>query len=340
MSFRMPAEWEPHERTLMAWPVHPSWEPYMARARETYAGLANAIADFEPVTMLANPGEADGARRALTESIEILEVPYESAWQRDSGPIVVVDDEGSRLGIDFRFNGWGNHDPRYEQTAAATGATLAHLGIDRVFSDMVLEGGAITVDGEGTLITTEQCLLNPNRNPHMTREAIEQELGEKLGIEKVVWLPLGIAADFVTDGHVDAVCTFAGPGVVLLQGCTDPRDPDYERMAANRAVLEAAADAAGRPFQIHELPDLPGEPFADTEIGVAYANIVLVNGAVIVGTGGYPADDIAMTVIGDAFPNHEILGVEARIISYAGGGPHCTTMQIPTGANQWLTSNS
>jgi agmatine deiminase len=330
----MPAEWEPHERTLMAWPTHPSWEPYLARAREAFARLANAIADFEPVTMLANPGEAAGARRALAGSIEILEVPYQSAWQRDSGPIVVVDDDGNRRGIDFRFNAWGNRFPPYEQTAAAAAVALAHLGIEWVSSDMVLEGGAITVDGAGTLITTEQCLLHPNRNPHMTREAIEQELGEKLGIEKVVWLPLGIAADFVTDGHVDGVCTFAGPGVVLLQGCTDPQDPDYERMAANRAALEAATDAAGRAFKIHELPDLPSEPFASTEIGVAYANIVLVNGAVIVGTGGYPADDAAMTVIGDAFPNHEVVGVEARIISYAGGGPHCTTMQIPTGATQ------
>ncbi len=334
MSFRMPAEWEPHERTLMAWPTHSTWRPYMDRAREAYAGLANAIADFEPVTMLANPGEADGATRALTQSIEILEVPFESAWQRDSGPIVVVDDAGNRRGIDFRFNAWGDRVLPYDQTAAAAGAALEYLGIERVPTDMVLEGGSITVDGEGTLITTEQCLLNPNRNPHMTREAIEQELGDKLGIRKVVWLPLGIAADFATDGHVDAVCTFVGPGVVLLQGCSDPRDPDFERMAANREALEAATDAAGRPFKIYELPDLPSEPFAGIEIGVAYANIVLANGAVIVGTGGYPSDDAAMTVIGHAFPDHEIVGVEARIISYAGGGPHCTTMQIPTGAAQ------
>ncbi len=330
----MPAEWEPHERTLMAWPVHPSWGDHIEPARQAYADLANAIVQFEPLTMLVNPGEEDGARRLLDGRVELLGIAYESAWQRDSGPIVVVDDQGNRRGIDFRFNAWGERFSPYEQTAAATGATLDHLGIERVPSDMVLEGGAITVDGEGTLITTEQCLLNPNRNPDMTREAIERELGEKLGIDKVVWLPLGIAADFATDGHVDAVCTFAGPGVVLLQSCTDPRDPDFERMAANRAALEAATDAAGRPFKIFDLPDLPSEPFAGSEIGVAYANIVLANGAVIVGTGGYPSDDVAKGVIGDAFPHHEIVGVEARIISYAGGGPHCTTMQIPTGAAQ------
>lgn len=194
MSFRMPAEWEPHERTLMAWPVHPSWGNHIGRARQAYAGLANTIVQFEPLTMLVNPGEADAARRLLDGRIELLDTAYESAWQRDSGPIVVfVDDGGNRRGIDFRFNAWGDRFPPYEQAAAATAATLVRLGIERVPSDMVLEGGAITVDGDGTLITTEQCLLNPNRNPHMTREAIEKELGEKLGIDKVVWLPLGIA---------------------------------------------------------------------------------------------------------------------------------------------------
>jgi agmatine deiminase len=330
----MPAEWEPHERTLMAWPVHPSWGDQIERARQAYADLANAIVQFEPLAMLVNPGEEGDARRLLDGRVELVDIAYEAAWQRDSGPIVVVDGAGNRRGIDFRFNAWGDRFPPYEQTAAAAGAALAHLGIERVPSDMVLEGGAITVDGAGTLITTEQCLLHPNRNPHLTREAIERELGEKLGIEKVVWLPFGFAADSVTDGHVDGVCTFAGPGVVLLQGCTDPRDPGFERMAANRAALEAATDAAGRSFKILDLPDLPSEPFAGTEIGVVYANIVLANGAVIVGTGGYPSDDVALDVIGAAFPDHEIVGVEARIISYADGGPHCTTMQIPTGAAQ------
>jgi agmatine deiminase len=329
MTHRMPAEWEPHERTLMAWPVHPSWARHLEAARDTYAGLANAIAAFEPLTMLVNPGDATGARRALTASIDLFEIPYESAWQRDSGPIVVVDDHGNRRGIDFRFNGWGNRFVPYDTTAAASAAILAHLGIDRVASDMVLEGGAITVDGEGTLITTEQCLLNPNRNPAMTRGDIETELATRLGITKVVWLPLGIAADFATDGHVDAVCTFAAPGRVLLQTCDDPADPDFERMAANREALDAATDAGGRSFEILELPTLPAEPFDGTLIGVAYANIVVVNGAVVLGTGGYPADDEALEILARAFPDREMVPVPAALLSYAGGGPHCTTMQIP-----------
>lgn len=327
----MPAEWEPHERTLMAWPVHPSWGRHVDRARRAYADLANVIIDFEPLTMLVNPGGGAEAARLLSSRIDLVEIPYESAWQRDSGPLVVVDDEGSRRGIDFRFNAWGERYLPCDQTAAAAGAILSHLGIERVASSMVLEGGAITVDGEGTLITTEQCLLNSNRNPDMARASIERELGEKLGIEKVIWIPFGIAADFATDGHVDAVCTFAAPGAVLFQGCTDPHDPDFERMAANRAALDTQTDSTGRSLQVFELPDLPSEPFDGTEIGVAYANVVIVNGAVIVGIGGYPTDDEAMEVIGEAFPQHTVVGVDARIISYAGGGPHCTTMQIPAG---------
>lgn len=328
----MPAEWERHERTLMAWPVHPSWGRYLDRARGAYSNLANTIGEFEPVTMLVNPEDILGARRSLSAATDILEVPFESAWQRDSGPIVVFDDERRRVGIDFRFNAWGDRYPPYGQTAAAAAAALTHLGIERVESPMVLEGGAITVDGEGTLITTEQCLLNPNRNPEMSRRDIELELSDMLGIQKVVWLPAGISADFATDGHVDAVCTFAAPATVLLQGCTDPDDPDYERMAANRRALERQTDAAGREFQVVELPDLPSEPLDSTEVGVAYANVVVVNGAVIVGTGGYPADQVAMDVIGEAFPGREVVGLEARIISYAGGGPHCTTLQIPAEA--------
>ncbi len=331
MSYRMPSEWEPHERTLMAWPIHESWNPHMERARQTYADLANTIVQFEPLTMLVHPGSEESATRLLADRVELVSIPYESAWQRDSGPIVVVDELGGRTGIDFVFNSWGGRYPPWDKTAAAAAAALEHMGIERVPSPLVLEGGAITVDGRGTLITTEQNLLNPNRNPDWTREQIEAELGDTLGVEKVIWLPLGIAADFVTDGHVDAVATFAAPGVVLLQGCTDPADPDYERMAANREAIDAATDAAGRPFEILELPNLPSEPFEDTEIGVAYANIVLVNGGVIFATGGYREDEVATEVLAKAFPDRQVVGVPGAFFSYAGGGPHCTTMQIPIG---------
>jgi agmatine deiminase len=328
MAFRMPGEFEPHERTLMAWPVHPSWGGQLGAARDAYAELAAAVTAFEPLTMLVNPDDAPGARRALPEEVELVEIPYETAWQRDSGPIVVIDDGGGRAGIDFAFNAWGGRFPPWDLTAAASAAILDHLGIERIPSAMVLEGGAITVDGEGTLITTEQCLLNPNRNPGMSREDIEAELARTLGITTVIWLPFGITADLVTDGHVDAVCTSVRPGAVLFQGCDDPGHPDFERMGANRRVLEAAADAAGRPLEIIDLPTLP-EP--KDGLGVAYANIVLVNGGVILGVGGDPADIAALEVLRTAFPDREVAAVGGTVFSYAGGGPHCTTMQIPRG---------
>jgi agmatine deiminase len=198
---------------------------------------------------------------------------------------------------------------------------------------MVLEGGAITVDGEGTLITTEQCLLNPNRNPEMSREDIECELRLRLGVDKVIWLPLGIAEDWATDGHVDAVCTYVRPGVVVVQTADDPADPNHERLGANLEVLSAATDAVGRPFEVIEMPPMPFEEFDGTHIGVAYVNICIANGGVIVAVGDYPTDDAALEVLQRSFPDREVIGVPGALISYAGGGPHCTTMQIPGGGS-------
>ena len=329
MTFRMPAEWEPHERCLMAWTGPEKWGKHLEGARRSYAEVANAIAAFEPLTMMVNAEDVAGARRVLTSDIEILEIPFEQAWTRDSGPIVVVDEEGNRTGIDFRFNSWGEKFLPYGQTAASVEAVLAILCIERIGSPMVLEGGAITVDGQGTLITTEQCLLNANRNPGMSGEDTEQELRNKLGIEKVIWLPWGITDDWVTDGHVDAVCTFVRPGVVLAQTCDDASDPDHERLAANLAVLGAATDAAGRPLDVIELPPMPSGELDGHAIPTIYANVYLANGGLIVPVGESPSDDDAIAILNEAFPDREIVGIPGALLSYAGGGPHCITMQIP-----------
>lgn len=329
MSFHMPAEWEPHERCLMAWTGAEKWGKHLDAARRDYAEIANAIAAFEPLTMLVNTEDMAGARRALTSGIEILEIPFEHAWTRDSGPIVVVDDQGNRAGVDFRFNSWGEKFLPYERTAASTEAVLSRLGIERIESPMVLEGGAITVDGQGTLITTEQCLLNANRNPGMSREGIERELRSKLGIKKIIWLPWGITDDWVTDGHVDAVCTFARPGVVLVQTCDDPADPDYERLAANLAVLGEATDATGRKLDVIELPPMPSDEFDGAFVPTMYANVYIANGGVIVPSGASPTDENAVAILEEAFPDREVVRVPGALLSYAGGGPHCATMQIP-----------
>ncbi|MEU1432184.1 agmatine deiminase family protein [Nocardia sp. NPDC005746] len=330
-TWRMPAEWAPHERCLMAWPTRESlWGPYFEEAKAEYAATANAIGDFEPVLMIANPGQADEVRKACGRAVDVVEMPIDDSWIRDSGPLIVRDRDGRRAGVDFRFNSWGERFLPYDKDDALAGRILQALGFDRHASGMVLEGGSITVDGEGTLITTEQCLLNPNRNPSMSREEIEAELRLRLGITTVIWLPYGHFDDAHTDGHVDGVCTFVRPGAVVAQTCTNPDLPDYERMAANLEVLRSATDSAGRPFEIYELPEFPVTTLPDgTDTMVAYANFYVANGAVITPTAGHELDEPALDTLRKAFPDREVVGVPGNIVAFGGGGVHCITQQIP-----------
>src|SRR5215211_5178169 len=255
--YRMPAEWEMHEACIMAWPARDeSFAPYFERAKEEYAAVANAIAAFEPVAMVTNPGQAGEVRQRCSSAVEIFEVPIDDSWTRDSGPVMVVDENGRRAGVDFAFNSWGERFLPYDKDAAMSARVLELLGIERIPSAMVLEGGSITVDGEGTLITTEQCLLNPNRNPGWSRQQIEDRLRQALGVEVIIWLPYGLAENSVTDGHVDGVCAFVRPGAVLLQTVEDRSDPNWDRLEANRRVLQQSRDAAGRPIEVLEMPYL------------------------------------------------------------------------------------
>lgn len=330
--WRMPAEWARHERCLMAWPTRESlWGPYYAEAKAEYAATANAIAAFEPVLMVAKPGQAGEVRAACTGAVEVVELPLDDSWLRDAGPLIVLDGAGGRAGVDFRFNSWGERFLPYDQDALVAERILAHLGIDRIASPMVLEGGSITVDGEGTLITTEQCLLAKNRNPDLTRKQIEAELKARLGVRQVIWLPYGHFGDEHTDGHVDGVCTFVRPGVVVVQTCPDAANPDHERMAANLDVLRAATDAAGRPLQVFEVPYYPFHTLPDgTETMVAYANFYVANGGVVVPTAGHrDVDDAALAVLAAAFGDREVVGVPGNVVAYGGGGVHCITQQVP-----------
>lgn len=329
---RMPAEWEPHAATLMAWPARRElWGPAWEAAQAEYAGVANAIAAYEPVLMVVGPDDHAQARRRLTRAVELLEAPIDDSWLRDNGPIIVRDAGGERLGVHFTFNSWGGKYLPYDRDAAVAAPILQHLGIPRERSAMVLEGGAITVDGEGTLITTEQCLLHPNRNPGMSREQIEAELRERLGVETIIWLPYGQADDQDTDGHVDGVATYARPGVVLAQTVPDPGHPDHERMRANLDVLRGARDARGRALEIIEIPFLAPTEVHGTTLSVPYLNIYIANGAVIVPLGLHPSDDEALAIIDAAFPGHDTIGVPASAIAFGGGGPHCITQQVPAG---------
>ncbi|MFB6813365.1 agmatine/peptidylarginine deiminase [Streptomyces sp. NPDC056347] len=329
-AFRMPAEWSEHDGCLMAWPTRPDlWGGVLDEVKEEYANVARAVAAFEPVTMVAPPGHGDDARTRCGAQVDVVELPLDDSWFRDSAPLFVLDGDGHRAGVDFRFNAWGGKHHPYDADDRISSLLLEHLGVERIHSDMILEGGAITVDGEGTLITTEQCLLHPNRNPGMSRDDIETELKSRLGVSKVVWLPYGGLLDTETDGHVDGVCAFAAPGKVVVSLPEEPGHPDYARMRANRAVLEVTTDAHGRPLEIIDVPQVAFADVAGDEVEVSYLNYYVANGGVVVPVAGVPQDEDALAVIASAYPGRKVVGVRAPAIAFGGGGVHCITQQIP-----------
>ena len=331
--FSMPAEWELHDACLMAWPSRDElWAGRISEAKNDYAAVARAVSDFEPVVMACNPGSAAEVRDMCGSGVEPLEVPINDSWARDSGPIFVKDAAGSVAAVKFGFNAWGNRWHPHDDDAQLPERVAAHLGMRLFEAPLVLEGGAIFVDGQGTLITTEQCLLNPNRNPNLSKDQIEALLKEFLGVQTVVWLPFGHSLDVgpaATDGHIDGIAQFVAPGHVVLEVPSNPQATEYSYGHKNLAALEAVRDAQGRAFTISRLDP---EPIPDAN--VVYANFYLANGAVIVPIEGNAGDEPALSFIRDLYPGREIVGVPGEILAFGGGGPHCITQQIPSaGAN-------
>jgi agmatine deiminase len=320
---RLPAEWEPHERTLMGWPCRAAlWGETIAQARSDYAAVANAIAAFEPVTMIASgPADAAQVRGACAAGVEVVELPLDDSWLRDCGPIYVFGEDGRRLAVHFEFNGWGKYTP-HDRDAAVGRLIAEHLGDEVISAPLVLEGGSILGDGAGTLLTTEECLLNPNRNPTLSREQIELALKSHLGVAEIVWLAHGLIEDRDTDGHVDLVAAFTAPGRVLLQTVSED-NPNFERGEQNRARLHDAG------IEVRELPFLPYAVVAGETVAVGYLNSYLCNGGVIVPVCGADTDEDALAIIGAAYPDREIVPVPGTVLAYGGGGPHCITQQVP-----------
>ena len=319
----MPAEWAAHERTLMAWPCRRElWGETLRRAKDAYAATANAIARFEPVTMVANPGTDAAEARGCVDA-GVLEMDIDDSWLRDSGPIYVLGDGGRRAGVHFGFNAWGEKFRPFDRDATIGARLIDHLGVERYEAGMILEGGAIAVDGAGTLLTTEQCLLHPSRNPGMSREQIEGTLREYLGVERVVWLGQGLVEDRDTDGHVDLVAAFTRPGHVLLQ--TAPRgNPNGPNIEENKRRL----DAAGLSFT--ELDVLPYVEVAGERVVAPAMNFYLCNGGAVVPVAGTPAEqERALQVIAEAYPDRKVVGVPGAVLAYGGGGVHCITQQVP-----------
>jgi agmatine deiminase len=327
MSLRMPAEWAPHERTIMCWPARESmWQERFAQAQADHAEVANAIAAFEPVLMAADPRGAAEARRLCGDGVEVVEIPLDDSWARDSGPIFVTGENGERAGVQFGFNGWGEKFTPYDDDARFATRVLELLGEERRdATHFVLEGGSIAVDGEGTLITTEQCLFEEHRNPTLTREEIEAELRAQLGAERVVWLAAGLAEDYDTDGHVDNVCAFVAPGRVVLQTVADEANPNFAPAQDNLRRLRAAG------LEVVELPWLPYVDDEQPPTVVPYTNFYICNGGLIVPTLGEETDAEALALLESLYPGREAVAVPGETLALGGGGVHCVTQQIPAG---------
>lgn len=329
----MPAEWEPHERTWIAWPVrgsmvHPEEHDAVCGG---YAAVIRSILAFEPVTVLVDEDFDEEARKWCCRGADFLHVPHDDAWMRDAGPTFVFDQEGRRCGVDWRFNAWGGKYSPCDRDDAIASAVLKACAIPPLHSGIVLEGGSIHVDGEGTMITTEECLLNPNRNPSLTRAEIERELSVKLGIERFLWLPRGLSGD-ETDGHVDNIACFSAPGVVLLQSCDDPCDPNHAVTQEALAVLEDAVDARGRKIRVVEIPQPPARMRDGERLTLSYLNFYLVNGGVILPVFGDDAEETdrqALQILEREFPDRRVVPVDGMALIAEGGNVHCITQQMP-----------
>ena len=328
----MPAEWAPHKRCWMAWPCRKElWGDGLDAARTAYTEVAKAIAGFEPVTMIANGEEvAEVSLRCGSGSgIACLPLAHDDSWMRDNGPTFVVNGKGGLAGIDWRFNAWGDKYKSYDKDAAAAAAILEHLDVARYAAPLVLEGGSIHADGEGTLLTTEQCLLNANRNPNLGRAEIEKLLGAYLGIRSIVWLGQGMVDD-ETDGHVDNLACFVRPGVVLALSCDDSADENYAALKDNLDRLRASRDAAGRTLEVVEIPQ-PGRRTSEDgrRLALSYVNFYIANGGIVMPSFEDAKDEAAFATISRCFPDRTVRQVPALDIVAGGGGIHCITQQQP-----------
>jgi len=321
--FYFPAEWKLHERTLMQFLPPQNLDRHNVSASQAeWAEVANAVAEFEPVTMAVRPEDKAAARKLLSSSIELIDMALNDGWCRDSGPMILVNDGRERRVAGFEFNCWGEKFLPYDDDALVKAAFAERFGMPFHPVDLVLEGGAVHVDGEGTAITTAQCLLHENRNPGRTKSEIEAVLKGWLGVEKVIWLAEGLAPDPFTDGHVDGIAAFAAPGVVLLHTTDDAGDPNREITATARQVLQDTKDAQGRSLEVVEIPL--------TGTDVVHMNFYICNGAVIVPVVGTAReDDAPLAILRNVFPDRKIVAVGGQRIAEGGGGVHCITQQMP-----------
>lgn len=349
--FRMPAEFEEQSGVWMIWPErNDNWRNGAKPAQEAFANVAKAIAEFEQMTVIASASQYENARERLPGKIRVVEMSNDDAWVRDCGPTFLINDKGELRAVDWKFNAWGGlYDGLYFPWANDDKIARKICEIEGVDSyrteDFVLEGGSIHVDGEGTVLTTEMCLLSEGRNPHMSREQIEQKLCDYLNCEKVIWIKDGIDPE-ETNGHIDDVACFVAPGEVACIWTEDKENPFYDEAQAAYKTLCEATDAKGRKLKVHKLC-LTKKPVLlsgaetidsvegtiareDGEICIAsYMNFLIVNGAVIVPQYDDENDSLALEQIQAMFPDRKAVGVRTKEVVFGGGNIHCITQQQP-----------
>ncbi|WP_111891434.1 agmatine deiminase [Acinetobacter sp. MB5] len=352
--FYMPAEWHPHEAVWMIWPYRTdNWRADAAPAQQAFAQVAQAILQTTPVFMAVSQSEMQKAQQTMSREVQLVAMDSDDAWMRDVGPTVVIHSEGQRCGVDWTFNAWGGlhgglYSPWDKDQEIANQVSDSHQ-IDTHSTSLVLEGGSIHVDGEGTLLTTAECLLNPNRNPDLTQEQIEQQLAACLGVEKFIWLPDGVFND-ETDGHVDNMCCFVRAGEVALHWTDDPQDPQYARSQQALSILESTTDAQGRKLKVWKLL-APGPLYATSDetadvasgpaieriegnrLAGSYVNYLITNQQIIYPLLDQRTDQQAHELFSEMYPDYLITGVPAREILLGGGNIHCITQQIPAHVN-------
>jgi agmatine deiminase len=302
----------------------------LLRAKQAYARVARAISAFEPVIVAARPEEAAEAKLATSGKVEIVELPIDDGWARDFGPTFLKDGRGRLAGVQWVFNAWGNKYQPFANDATFAGRVLKMLGLPAYQAPLVCEGGALHSDGQGTILTTEQCLLNPNRNPDLSKDDVEACLRLYLGARQVIWLGSGFSDD-ETDGHIDNIACFAEKGRVLLGMPASRNHPDYEPVREALRRLQAARDADGGRLEVIEVPQPKKlrQSWSCHTLAASYVNFYLPNGAIVMPAFGDANDEKARAVLADAFPGRDIMQIDALDIVQGGGGIHCITQQEP-----------
>lgn len=335
--YRMPAEWEPHQSTWISWPHNDeTWPDELEQVEATMAEVVRVLSLSETVRININSDEQH--RRAVAAldkvgavgDVRFHQISTNDAWVRDYGPIFVVGRSGDLAATVWRFNSWGGKYPPYDLDDAAGGRMAEELGIPAFEGDMVLEGGSIEVNGRGLLVTTESCLLNRNRNPQLSREAVEQRLRKFLGVHTVIWLRAGIAGDD-TDGHIDDVARFVSPTTILIAAAEDSSHDDYEILCESSERLREASSELDKPLDVLQLPMPRPLVVKNQRMPASYANFYVGNRTVLVPTFDDPSDEAAIAMLRRSFPTRDVVGIDCRELIWGLGAFHCLTQQVPRG---------